>query len=90
MDFEESIKKNIDGLPFDNAVKEAENLAESISRENKDAVIFLPEVGCGIIPIDEKERIFREALGRAGCILSENADEVFLVTMGIGQKIKGD
>lgn len=87
-DFDEKIKALVKGLEPDEAESAAKKLAMDFSDENKDSVIILTEAGCGIIPLSKDDRIFREAVGRAGCFLAEKADEVFLVTMGIGTKIK--
>lgn len=54
---------------------------------NKKVVIF-PEMGCGLVPMDEKQRLYRDEWGRMGCLLAKEAREVYRVTMGIGVKIK--
>lgn len=82
------LKEKVSSLNYSDAVHAASSFAEEFFIGNEDSVVFLPETGCGIIPIDESDRIFREAIGRAGCVLAEKADEVYVVTMGIGQKIK--
>lgn len=88
LDVERILKDKIKGLDYSDAIQTALDFAEDFCNRNEDAVVFLPETGCGIIPLDSSERIFREACGRCGCILAEKADEVYVVTMGIGQKIK--
>lgn len=62
---------------------------ESFLRENKDAVIVMDEIGCGIVPIEPKERIWRENVGKIGCYLAERAESVERVICGIATKIKG-
>lgn len=52
-------------------------------------VIISQEVGCGLVPVDEDERRFREAVGRANCLVSEKADTVYRVCCGLGLKLKG-
>lgn len=52
------------------------------------AVIVANEVGAGIVPIDPKERAFREAVGRALCVIAQASDAVVRVTCGIGVRIK--
>ncbi len=54
----------------------------------KDAVILCDESGSGVIPLQKEERQFREAAGRAGCRIAEQADEVIVVRFGIPQRIK--
>ena len=51
-------------------------------------VITSDEVGLGIVPLDRKDREWREATGRALCRIAAEADEVYRVSCGIGMKIK--
>ena len=60
-----------------------------ILKSNPDAVICSDEIGCGIHPLAQEERIWREETGRALCILAEGAGTVTRVICGIGQRIKG-
>lgn len=73
-------------------------LAENISpteftrqlcRENPSAVIVINEIGCGIIPLEKCDRIWREETGKSGCIIAENSDKVIRISCGIPMKIKG-
>ncbi len=52
------------------------------------SVIISDEIGNGIVPIDENERLWREVTGRILIELAKEADEVHRVTLGIGQRIK--
>ncbi|MDE5582726.1 MAG: bifunctional adenosylcobinamide kinase/adenosylcobinamide-phosphate guanylyltransferase [Ruminococcus sp.] len=61
-----------------------------ICEKKSDMVIIMNEVGCGIIPMDEKERKWREICGKCGCIIAENSEIVVRVICGIGTVIKGD
>ena len=56
--------------------------------ENPPEVITLDEVGCGIVPIEREERIYREAVGRAGQLLAARAEKVYRVQCGIAVLIK--
>lgn len=51
-------------------------------------VIISDDVGNGVVPIDEDERIWREVSGRILIELAKDASEVHRVIMGIGQRIK--
>lgn len=51
-------------------------------------VVICSEIGCGIIPLEKKDRIHREEVGRIACLLAQKATEVYRVTAGIGVKIK--
>ena len=61
---------------------------EKILSDNQDIVIITDEIGSGIVPLDVKEREWREVHGRICCQLAGRADAVFRVIAGIGQKIK--
>ena len=58
--------------------------------ENSGAVIIMNEVGCGIIPLDKGERLWREQVGRCGCVIARYSEQVWRVTCGTAQMIKGD
>lgn len=51
-------------------------------------VIISDETGCGVVPMDAFERLYREQSGRVSCYLAEEADSVIRVICGIGKKIK--
>ena len=51
-------------------------------------ILIMNEIGCGIIPLDESERKWREMTGRAGCIAADRAEEVVRVCCGIAEVIK--
>ena len=53
-----------------------------------DKIIITTETGCGLVPVDKAERELREKNGRANCALAENAQSVYRVVCGIGQRIK--
>lgn len=61
---------------------------EKILSDNPDIVIITDEISSGIVPLDVKEREWREVHGRICCQLAGRADAVFRVIAGIGQKIK--
>ncbi|WMJ84962.1 bifunctional adenosylcobinamide kinase/adenosylcobinamide-phosphate guanylyltransferase [Oscillospiraceae bacterium LTW-04] len=53
-------------------------------------VIICNEVGCGVVPMDDHERTWRETVGRVCCMLAREADKVIRVQCGIGTVIKGE
>lgn len=55
---------------------------------NNDIIVEMREVGSGIVPIEKKERLFREVIGRVSCSLAEQSEEVFRVVCGIPVKLK--
>lgn len=72
-------------------LESGQNIEENISglfQKNDIRVIISNEVGYGIVPVDAKERAYREAVGRASCMLAAKADKVVRVISGIGVIIK--
>lgn len=61
-----------------------------ILKERPDIIMVIDEIGCGIIPIEKSERIYRENSGRTGCFIAERADTVIRVVCGIPMVIKGE
>ena len=55
---------------------------------NNFQVIISDEIGCGIVPIDKHERLWREEVGRGLREAAEKCDEVWRVFCGIGSRIK--
>ena len=66
------------------------DFTERFCRENTKAAVTINEIGCGIIPLEKSERIYREEVGRAGCIIAAHSETVIRVFCGIHQIIKGD
>jgi len=48
------------------------------------------EVGSGVIPMEKRDRAFREATGRLLCALAKEATAVVRVVMGIPILLKGE
>lgn len=76
-------KKDLPGI-LDELTKQVKELM----KQNPDVIIELQEMGCGIVPMKEEERIYRECCGRIGCLIAENGSEVYRVVCGIAQKIQ--
>ena len=53
-----------------------------------DLIIVMEEIGCGIVPLDKEERIWREACGRCGCLIASRADRVIRLVCGIPMVIR--
>lgn len=53
-----------------------------------DAVLISNDVSCGIVPIDTDLRAWREACGRMNNYLAREADEVWRLFCGLGQRLK--
>lgn len=64
------------------------NKIELVLEKNPDIIIIADELGCGIVPMEKKNRIYREMTGRVCCVLAKEAKTVHRVTCGIGMIIK--
>lgn len=86
------------------AMKNFHMLVKRLTEDNKNAVDFIDElysknpritivsneIGCGIIPIEKSDRIWREETGRACCRVAELSDTVVRINCGISSVIKGE
>ena len=54
----------------------------------KKEIVVCDEVGCGVIPLEKRDRQVREAIGRLCVLLANNADRVVRVIAGIPTVIK--
>lgn len=76
---------------FLHLVKQNVNVTDMLAARRddlKDKIIIIDDISQGVVPMDKTLRAWREATGRAMLYLSEEADEVYRVFCGIGQKIK--
>lgn len=62
--------------------------AGQLAKEHSGDILILEEVGYGIVPMEAKDRLFREMVGTVGQVLAANADEVYRVSCGLGMKLK--
>lgn len=68
--------------------KDVNTLVNEILYHNPDIVIIVDELGCGIVPTDPYDRMYREITGRICCRLAKEAEDVHRVICGIGTEIK--
>ena len=82
-DFHETIRTAVlqDG-------QEPRAFARQFCEEHPDAVVIANEVGAGVVPMAAEDRAFREAVGRALCVIAQNAGSVTRCVCGIGVRIK--
>lgn len=73
-----------EGLPNtpEDLAAAASNLASAYD------IILYTEVGSGLVPVDETERLYREVSGRLSILLAEQADEVYRVVAGLAKRLK--
>lgn len=81
-DFHEAVREALDRNedPRDYAVR--------VCQSQPEAVIVANEVGAGVVPTDPGERAWREAVGRALCVVAQRSESVTRVICGIGVRIK--
>ena len=84
-DYPEKVISDLQGglEPLEEAKKYLASFDEDI-----ELFVITREVGSGVVPVDSFERSWREEAGRVNCFLASAADAVYLLTCGIGQKIK--
>jgi adenosylcobinamide kinase/adenosylcobinamide-phosphate guanylyltransferase len=63
-------------------------LLEKLSSENMNIIIISNEVGMGIVPAFPLGRLFRDLMGMVNKELARAADEVYLFTAGLKQRLK--
>lgn len=63
-------------------------LAKNLREQNPDITILTNELGSGVVPVDQFDRLYRDELGRVCEELAAEADEVYRVICGIGMVIK--
>lgn len=66
-------------------------LEESVFRrinENPEIKIICNEIGCGIVPVEKDDRLWREETGRLLCKIAAKAQKVVRIVCGIPQRIK--
>jgi len=56
--------------------------------ELADSILISDDVSCGVVPVDDTLRAWREANGRANNMLAREADRVWRVFCGLGQVLK--
>ena len=78
-DFHETIR---------HAVLDPREFARQFCAAHPDAIVIANEVGAGVVPIVKEERLFREAVGRALCIVAQESESVTRCVCGIGVRIK--
>ena len=82
-DFHETIRTAVlrDG-------QEPRGFAQRFCAEHPGAIVVANEVGAGVVPMMKEDRMFREAVGRALCVIAQNAESVTRSVCGIGVRIK--
>ena len=69
--------------------KEGNRLLDACRRAKSSLILVGNEVGMGIVPENAQARLFRDLSGFIQQKVAREADEVYFMVSGIGQKIKG-
>ncbi len=70
-----------------NMVKNGENPLNLLD-DCRDKVIICDDIFCGVVPVDELARKWREELGRFLTVAARESDEVVRVFCGLGTRLK--
>lgn len=65
-----------------------ETLIKNLMAGPRDRILVTDEIGCGIVPADAFERMYREETGRLCCLAAKEAQQVWRVCCGMGMRIK--
>lgn len=87
LDFDRCDCSQIDSLENE-ITSEIAKLLEVLKRQDKISIMVTNEVGLGIIPDNRLGSIFRDIAGRVNQKVAGQADEVYMVFMGIENRIK--
>ena len=68
--------------------QEPRAFAQRFCEAHPNAIVAANEVGAGVVPMLAEDRAFREAVGRALCVVAQNAQQVTRCMCGIGTRIK--
>lgn len=66
----------------------AEELAEDMIERNPGLILVCSEIGCGLVPADPFDRMYREETGRICTKLALFSERIDRVVCGIGTRIK--
>ncbi|GAI86161.1 unnamed protein product [marine sediment metagenome] len=67
---------------------EIDELVDCINRTEASFIIVTNEVGLGLVPANRVGRLYRDLLGRVNQLLTERADEVYLMLAGLPVQVK--
>lgn len=77
------------GLEDGEARERLQEFLDRLIKENPGAVAVMDEIGCGIVPVGREERLWRDLAGEAAQTLAACSRDVYRVTGGLAQVLKG-
>lgn len=78
----------VKGLTAVSIEEQAALFIKKLHEKNPEIVIIANELGCGVVPVERFDRMWRELVGRMCVCAAEYADEVVRVVCGLGMKLK--
>lgn len=70
------------------AGKNIEEFTKKLLDHNPEVIILCNEVGYGIVPMEKKDRTYREEVGRCLCRLAKEAVTFERIVSGFGMRLK--
>jgi adenosyl cobinamide kinase/adenosyl cobinamide phosphate guanylyltransferase len=80
--FQQAVQKSLES---------GEDLVEKLEylmKRNPQLIFLCDEVGCGVVPMDREERVWRETVGRLCCRMAGQAERVDRVFCGLAMRLK--
>ena len=68
--------------------EDAAAFIKNLYEKNPSVVIVSNELGCGVVPVERFDRMWREMVGRMCVCAAGYSDEVVRVVCGLGMKLK--
>lgn len=84
----EPVQQGQTACSWQEAQERASDFLQRYVDTHPDCVLICDEIGSGIVPMDPREREWREAVGRILCRLTAQAQEVERVLCGIAIRLK--
>lgn len=81
-DFQQAVQKSLQ------AGEDPAEKLEFLIAANPELIVLCDEVGCGVVPMDREERIWRETVGRLCCRMAQCARRVDRVFCGVPMRLK--
>ena len=90
VDYEKKILNNVEELVYACLANGRDPMKYLAARKSRwiDSVMIVNDISCWLVPMDQNDRAFREAVGRTTTYLAKEAKAVIRVFAGIGKNLK--
>ena len=90
VDYEKKILNNVEELVYACLANGRDPMKYLAARKSRwiDSVMIVNDISCGLVPMYQNDRAFREAVGRTTTYLAKEAKAVIRVFAGIGKNLK--